>query len=214
MDLTVQGRGECLKLPIFGCWFELKLKLTTLKHAFPDAYGLKYRPNTSCSNDVYSFAELKVDEYEEEVLSIPEEPSSYIFHCIYAKAVKNVEQEPIETGQRNDLSRTGSGMFIRVTETEFWGEKCYLDGITAKQSKDLQAMLSLLHPGQIQIMQAGIRNPCVWQVKGMTALQLMSFFKEQYEAKIVAHSSNVQQVPDITRVASGITIWTLESLKI
>ncbi|XP_065585155.1 uncharacterized protein LOC136043995 [Artemia franciscana] len=125
-------------------------------------------------------------------------------------AVKNVEQEPIETGLRNDLSRTGSGMFIRVTETEFSGERCYIDGINAKQSKDLQALLLLLQPSRIQIMEA---DAYVWEVNGMTALQLMSFLKERFEAKIVAHSSNVKQVPSYMH-AIGTTSWTLESWKI
>ncbi|XP_065563355.1 uncharacterized protein LOC136029171 isoform X1 [Artemia franciscana] len=217
MYITVQGNGECLELPICSTWRNSYiLKHETLKQAFPDATGLKYRPNTSCSNQAYRFIERVDDESERKVFHLPiksnQDPVPYIFHCTYAKAVKNAEQEPIETGLRNDLSRTGNGMFIRVTETEFSGEKCYIDGINAKQSKDLQAMLSLLHPGQIQIMKADIDNQCVWQVKGMTALHLMSFFKEQYEAKVVAHSSNVQQVP--RKVGSGTTSWTLESLKI
>ncbi|KAK2725873.1 hypothetical protein QYM36_000370 [Artemia franciscana] len=106
-------------------------------------------------------------------------------------------------------------MFIRVTETEFSGKRCYLDGINAKQSKDLQANLSLLQPGQIQIMEVDIDNPYVWQVKGMTVLQFFnSFFNELHEAKIVAYSSNVQQDTMYHQVPSGTTIWTLESLKI
>ncbi|XP_065563356.1 uncharacterized protein LOC136029171 isoform X2 [Artemia franciscana] len=194
MYITVQGNGECLELPICSTWRNSYiLKHETLKQAFPDATGLKYRPNTSCSNQAYRFIERVDDESERKVFHLPiksnQDPVPYIFHCTYAK-----------------------GMFIRVTETEFSGEKCYIDGINAKQSKDLQAMLSLLHPGQIQIMKADIDNQCVWQVKGMTALHLMSFFKEQYEAKVVAHSSNVQQVP--RKVGSGTTSWTLESLKI
>ncbi|KAK2715437.1 hypothetical protein QYM36_010150 [Artemia franciscana] len=101
-------------------------------------------------------------------------------------------------------------MFIRVTETEFSGERCYIDGINAKQSKDLQALLLLLQPSRIQIMEA---DAYVWEVNGMTALQLMSFLKERFEAKIVAHSSNVKQVPSYMH-AIGTTSWTLESWKI
>jgi len=104
-------------------------------------------------------------------------------------------------------------MFVRVTEIEFSGKRCYLDGINAKQSKDLQAKLSLLQPGQIQIMEACVPNSCVWQVLGMTVLELMSFLKQQYEAKIVAHSSNVKQVP-VYMHAQGTTSWTLETWKI
>ncbi|KAK2724644.1 hypothetical protein QYM36_001213 [Artemia franciscana] len=104
-------------------------------------------------------------------------------------------------------------MFIRVTEVEFSGERCYLDGINAKQSNDLQAKLLLLQSDQIQIMEGDVDN--FWQVKGITALQLMSFLHEHYEAKIVAYSSNVKQVSKWNRkVARGTTSWTLESLKI
>ncbi|XP_065584005.1 uncharacterized protein LOC136043033 [Artemia franciscana] len=80
-----------------------------------------------------------------------------------------------------------SGMVIRVFEPEFSGKYCYLDGINAKQSYHLQVMLRKLMRSQIQIMKAGADSPGAWHVKGMTALQLMSFFQQQYTAKTVGY---------------------------
>jgi len=78
-------------------------------------------------------------------------------------------------------------MVIRVFEPEFSGKYCYLDGINAKQSYHLQVMLKKLMRSQIQIMKAGADSPGTWHVKGMTALQLMSFFQQQYTAKTVGY---------------------------
>ncbi|KAK2725990.1 uncharacterized protein LOC136032059 [Artemia franciscana] len=103
------------------------------------------------------------------------------------------------------------GMFIRVTETEFSDRICYLDGINTFQLQHLETYLSLLQPlGQISLLSPS--KICAYKVEGMTALQLMSFFKEQYEAKIVAHSSGKGKIFS-TYQEMDITSWTLESLE-
>ncbi|XP_065569888.1 uncharacterized protein LOC136033158 isoform X1 [Artemia franciscana] len=211
------------------------LLLTTLKSNFPNANGLSYYCKSARSTRGLRLSEGKFLPPQEGWLK----PNIRTYKILCAKDKKNPRQAtmkevwpvtqtvrsgPAKNNTYPDLMQTGGsgfhkslgpgkGMFIRVTEVEFSGERCYLDGINAKQSNDLQAKLLLLQSDQIQIMEGDVDN--FWQVKGITALQLMSFLHEHYEAKIVAYSSNVKQVSKWNRkVARGTTSWTLESLKI
>ncbi|XP_065569889.1 uncharacterized protein LOC136033158 isoform X2 [Artemia franciscana] len=187
------------------------LLLTTLKSNFPNANGLSYYCKSARSTRGLRLSEGKFLPPQEGWLK----PNIRTYKILCAKAKNNTYPDLMQTGGSgfHKSLGPGKGMFIRVTEVEFSGERCYLDGINAKQSNDLQAKLLLLQSDQIQIMEGDVDN--FWQVKGITALQLMSFLHEHYEAKIVAYSSNVKQVSKWNRkVARGTTSWTLESLKI